>query len=162
MSPVSQTVLDGLNEGIKAELAAYVFYMKGMNTTKEQRLKDLLATLAAEEKDHYKILERQYDNLVRSEIWAPYNDIMLQPGLPNIDEQVENVHNEYIDELTEQTSPMRILEIALMLEKRARDHYAGMADKVDDPKGKDMFNYLSKFENGHVNKITRMMKEFEN
>ena len=162
MSPVSQTVLDGLNEGIKAELAAYVFYMKGRNSTGEQKLKDLLANLAAEEKDHYKVLERQYDNLVRSEKWVAYNDIMMQPGLPEIDEQVENIHNEFIDELNEQTSAMRILEIALMLERRARDHYASMAEMVDDPKGKDMFSYLSKFENGHVIKITKMMKEFEN
>lgn len=159
MAPVSQAVLDGLNTGIQAELAAYVFYMKGRNSTDDQRLKDLLERLAAEEKDHYKILEHQYDNLVRSEMWVAYNDIMLKPGLPNIDEKMEEIHNEYIDELADQTTAMRILEIALMLEERARDLYKDLAEKVDDPKGKDMFNYLSKFESGHVVKIQRMMKE---
>ncbi len=159
MAAVSQAVLDGLNTGIQAELAAYVFYTKGMKTTKNDRLKDLLGKLAAEEKDHYKILERQYDNLVRSEMWVAYNDIMLKPGLPDMDEKMEDIHNEHIDEISDQTPAMRVLEIALMLEERARDFYAGMAGKVDDPKGKDMFNYLSKFENGHVTKIQKLMKE---
>ena len=161
MAAVSQTVLEGLSTGIQAELAAYVFYTKGMKTTKDERLIELLGKLAAEEKDHYKILERQHDNLVRSEMWVAYNDIMLQPGLPNLDEMMENVHNEHIDEVTADTTPMRILEIALMLEKRARDLYADLATKVDDPKGKDMFEYLSKFENGHVIKITKLMENFK-
>lgn len=161
MAAVSQAVLDGLSTGIQAELAAYVFYTKGLKITKDDRLKDLLGKLAAEEKDHYKILERQYDNLVRSEMWVAYNDIMLQPGLPEMDEKMEDVHNEHIDEISDQTPPMRILEIALMLEERARDFYAGMADKVDDPKGKNMFSYLSKFENGHVTKIQKLMNELK-
>jgi len=159
MASVSQTVLDGLNTAIQAELAAYVFYKKGMNTTKNEKLKGLLADLASEEKDHYKILERQYDNLVRSEMWVAYNDIMLKPGLPDMDEKMEDVHDEYIDEISDKTPPMRILEIALMLEERARDFYTDMAEKVDDPKGKDMFKYLSRFENGHAAKIQKMMKE---
>ncbi len=161
MSPVSQTVLDGLSTGIQAELAAYVFYMKGRNIVSDQEQKDLLARLASEEKDHYKILERQYDNLVRSEMWAAYNDIMLQPGLPDMDEKMEDVHNEYIDEIDDSTPPRRILEIALMLENRARELYADLAEKVEDPKGKDMFNYLVKFETGHANKIKRMIDNLE-
>jgi len=159
MAPVSQAVLDGLNLGIQAELAAYVFYMKGRKVTNDKRLKDLLGRLAAEEKDHYRILEHQYDNLVRSEMWVAYNDIMLKPGLPNMEEKMENIHDEYIDELSNQTSAMRILEIALMLEERARDFYEDLAEKAGDPKGKDMFNYLSRFESGHVVKIQRMLKE---
>ena len=159
MATVSQAVLDGLNAGIQAELAAYVFYTKGMKTTNNDMLKDLLGKLAGEEKDHYKILERQYNNLVKSEKWVSYNDIMLKSGLPDMDEVMADIHNEHIDEISDQTPPMRILEIALMFEEQARDFYAGMADKVDDPKGKDMFNYLSKFENGHVTKIQKLMKE---
>lgn len=161
MSPVSQTVLDGLNTGIKAELSAYVFYMKGFQLTRDNKLKELLAQLASEEKDHYKILERQHDNLIRSEMWVAYNDIMLQPGLPDMDEKMEDIHNEHIDEISSETSPLRLLEIALMLEKRARDLYSDLAGKVDDPKGKDMFEYLSKFENGHVIKITKLMEAFK-
>ena len=161
MSPVSQTVLDGLNTGIQAELSAYVFYMKGYQATSDTKLKELLGQLASEEKDHYKILERQHDNLVRSEKWVVYNDIMLQPGLPNLDEMMEDVHNKYIDEVTSETTPLRLLEIALALEKRARDLYADLAAKVDDQKGKDMFEYLSKFENGHVIKITKLMDNYK-
>jgi len=161
MATVSQTVLEGLNTAIQAELAAYVFYMKGRKLTKNDKLKELLGQLAGEEKEHYKVLERQYDGLVRSEMWVAYNDIMRKPGLPDLDEKMEDVHNEYIDELSAQTTPRRILDIALGLEKRARDMYASMVGKVDDPRGKEMFNYLSKFENGHVIKIEQMIAQFK-
>jgi rubrerythrin len=157
MAPVSQTVLDGLNTGIQAELAAYVFYRKAMTFLRDESLIELLGSLAAEEKDHYRVLEKTYDNLVRSEMWVAYNDIMLKPGLPDLDEKMEEVHTDFIDEIGEETIPMRVLEIALSLEQRARDLYAGLADRVDDPKGKEMFTFLSNFEKGHAIRIQKMM-----
>ncbi|MBD3381526.1 MAG: hypothetical protein GF404_04940 [candidate division Zixibacteria bacterium] len=159
MAAVSQAVLDGLNQGIQAELASYVFYKKSMDVTDRDDLKDLLAQLASEEKSHYKILERQYDSLVRSEMWVTYNDTMKEPGLPNLDEKMEDVHEDFIDEISSQITPKRILDIALSLEIRARDLYAGLAKQIDDPSGKETMEYLSKFEDTHVRKIKKLQEE---
>jgi len=157
MATVSQVVLDGLNTGIQAELAAYVFYRKAMLVIKDEGLNELLGALAVEEKDHYRVLEKTYDNLVRSEMWVAYNDIMLKSGLPDIDEKLEDVHTDFIDEINEQSTPLRILEIALSLEVRARDLYAGLAEQVEDPKGKEMFSFLANFEKSHAVKIQKMI-----
>ncbi len=161
MSPVEKAVLDGLNMGIEQELAAYVFYKKGMELTDDEKISELLGKLALEEKDHFRILEGQYDSLVRSEMWNTINDVMRREGLPDIDEKMADVHHELIDEVNESTTPLRILEIALILEKQARDIYTDLAAKVEDPKGKDMYKYLSKFENGHVIKIKKMMENYK-
>jgi rubrerythrin len=161
MSPVEKAVLEGLSKGIQAELAAYVFYKKGMEVTKDKELREILAKLAGEEKDHFRILEGQYDNLVRSEMWNTIADVMRQKGLPDIDEKMENVHEDYIEEVSESTTPMRILEIALIFEKRACELYADLAKKVQDSKGKETYEYLAKFENGHVIKITKMMEKYK-
>ncbi|KPJ49240.1 MAG: hypothetical protein AMJ41_03330 [candidate division Zixibacteria bacterium DG_27] len=153
--------MEGLSKGIQAELSAYVFYKKGMEVTKSDKLKDLLGILAAEEKVHYRILEGQYDSLVRSEMWNTYTDVLNRPGLPEIDERMAEVHHQMLDEISETTPPMRILEMALMLEEQARDLYSDLAGKTEDPRGKETYNYLVKFENTHVTKIKTLMKEFK-
>jgi rubrerythrin len=161
MSPVDKEVLDGLSLGIQAELASYVFYKKSMELTKDAKLRDILAELAGEEKHHYLVLEGQYDNLVRSEMWNTITDVIRQEGLPDINERMDEVEEELLEEVTESTTPTRILEIALILEERAYNLYSELAKQVDDPKGKDTYNYLAKFEIGHVNKIKKMMKNYQ-
>lgn len=160
MSPVDKSVLDGLSKGILAELAAYVFYKKCLGLTKDNKITEILTKLAADEKDHYRILEGQYDNLVRSEMWVTYNDILRKSGLPDIDEKTEEVHDKLIDSVNANTTPLRMLEIALILEERARDLYADLAKKVTDPKGKETYEFLAKFESGHVAKVKAMMADF--
>jgi rubrerythrin len=159
MSPVAKSVLEGLNKGIQAELAAYVFYRKAMDVAKDEKVKEILGWLAGEEKEHYRLIERQYDSLVRSEMWVSYNDIMRSEDLPDLDEKMESVHDEYIDEVDENMTPKRMLEIGLSLEKRACDLYTELEQKVDDPKGKETYQYLIRFETGHIAKIQAMMKE---
>jgi len=161
MAPVQRVVLDGLSKGIQQELAAYVFYKRGIKITKSERVRELLIKLAGEEKDHYRILEGQYDNLVRSEMWNTYTDVLRKPGLPDIDEKITDFQSVLIDEVSEPATPMRILEIGLTLEIAARDLYVELAENIDDLKGKETYIYLSKFEQGHINKIKRMMDELE-
>lgn len=152
------SVLEGLNKGIQAELAAYVFYNKCVKLLNDENLKKTLRTLAHEEKEHYRILEGQYDSLVRSEMWVTYNDILKRPGLPEIDEKMEDIHNDLIDGVSESSTPRQIFEMALILEERARNLYSELSRKTTDPKGKETYEYLVKFESSHIAKIKRMME----
>jgi len=161
MSPVAKVILDGLSKGIQAELAAYVFYKKAMKLMADDKLRDLLGQLAGDEKDHYRILEGQYDNLVRSEMWNTISDVLRQEGLPDIDEKMEQVHENLIDDISESTRPIEVLDIALILEERAINLYTDMARRVGDPKGKEMFEFLAKFEKGHALKIKKLMEEYK-
>jgi rubrerythrin len=161
MTPVEKIVLDGLSKGIQAELAAYVFYKKSLEFTHDAKLRETLEYLAGQEKDHFLILEGQYDSLVRSEMWNTVTDVMRREGLPNIEEQTEKVHDDLIEEVSESTTPMRILEIALILEERAYNLYSDLAKKVEDPKGKETYEYLSNFEMGHVKKIKLIMEDYK-
>lgn len=153
MTPVDNEVLEGLSRGIQAELAAYVFYKKALALNKDENLDEVLKWLAGEEKEHYAILEGQYRSLIKSERWVAYNDIMKKEGLPDIDEHTEKVHDTLIEEVDENTSPKRILEIALLLEVRARDIYQELEEKTENPEGKKTYGYLVRFEAGHIAKI---------
>jgi rubrerythrin len=159
MTPVEKAVLAGLSKGIQAELAAYVFYKKASAVCTDDEVKLLLNWLAEEERTHYFGLERQYDSLVRSEMWVTVNDAMRQSGLPDIEWKMQGIHEDFIEVVDEKITPKRILEIGLTLEKRACALYAGLADVTDDPAGKETYQFLSRFEQGHVRKIESIMEE---
>ena len=154
MKESTQQSLDALSRGINAELAAYVFYKRASEKIEDQKIAAMLTRLAGEEKDHYWALEAEYDSLVRSEKWISYNDIMRKDGLPEMPEEMAENHKRRLDAL-ETTSDIRsILGMAMELEEEARDMYRSQIDKVDDPLAKEMYTFLSKFEQGHINVIS--------
>ncbi len=159
MTPVEKAALKGLDKGIQSELAAYVFYKKALVVTANEKVKSLLVWLADEERMHYRVLEREYDSLVRSEKWVTYNDIMREAGLPDLDERMQEVHEDFLKEIDGNITPERILKIGLMLEERACALYEGLAYSTEDPAGKETYEFLSRFERGHVNKIKTLMQE---
>lgn len=154
MKEATQKSLDALSKGINAELASYVFYKRASERITHKELSKLLIDLAVEEKDHYWILETQYDNLVRSEKWVSYNDIMRKKGLPEIPEEMTDIHSKRIEALEKTNDPLKILDIAIQLEIDARDFYLSQVDVETDPAARDFYIFLSKFEQGHVNILT--------
>ncbi len=159
MKEATQRSLDTLSEGINAELAAYVFYKHACNKIKNVELVALLEKLAGEEKEHYWTLEAEYDNLVRSEKWVSYNDIMRKTGLPEIPEDMTETHRQRLEKLDTINDPRAILSIAISLEEEARDFYKSQISQVGDPAAADFYTYLSKFEQGHVNVLSGWLKK---
>jgi rubrerythrin len=159
MKEATRRSLDALSQGINAELAAYVFYKKAGEKIKDAEFVSLMNRLAGEEKDHYWTLEAEHDSLVRSEKWVSYNDIMRKSGLPDIPEDMTDIHRRRLAELEKTDNILKILELAIDLEGRARDFYQSQIGKVADPAADEMFSYLAKFEQGHVNVLTNWKKK---
>lgn len=160
MSPVHPDTLAALTSGIQSEVASYVFYLEASKHTFAAEYKDVLQKLALEEKDHFRILESQYDSLVRSEKWNTTADILKEEGLPEIDESMTGRHQELIDEVAAARDMGEVLKIALRLETEARELFDSAAEKVDSPEGKKMFERLAKFEEGHERTIRRWMEKY--
>jgi rubrerythrin len=154
-----QKSLDILSGGINAELAAYVFYKKAAEKIDNDKYIEMFEKLAGEEKDHYWTLEAEYDSLVRSEKWVTYNDLMRKSGLPDMPEEMAEIHKKRIDQLENLNEIDKILGLALELEEAAYGYYIAQIDKIDDPVAKEMLGFLSKFELGHVNLIKKWIRE---
>jgi rubrerythrin len=114
-----------------------------------------LEKLALDEKGHFLALEGEYDENVRSEMWAPYKDIMGKPGLPAMDEHMQETHRELIARVAALRSSRQVLEMALRLEVEARDLFAGAAASAKKAETKAVFEHLRDFEQGHVQIIER-------
>ena len=154
---VHPDILGALTTGIQSEVASYVFYVAAAKKTGRDEFKATLEKLALEEKRHFHVLERQYDSLIRSEKWISTADILKEEGLPEISEDMAEKHQALVDEVQTAADERKILDIALRLEFEARDHFTAMAEKADTKEAKETFDYLSKFEQTHVEIIKKMI-----
>ena len=161
MKESTRESLDALSRGINGELAAYVFYKRASEKLSGDEVAGMLDRLAGEEKDHYWTLETEYDSLVRSEKWVTYNDIMRKEGLPEIPEEMAETHKKRLDSLEDTNDTRAILQIAIELETEARNLYQSQVEKVDDPVARDMYGFLTKFEQGHINVINNWLAKLK-
>jgi len=146
----SEDALKFINLGISSEIAAYVFYKHAGAIVKEKGLQDTLYKLASDEKAHFLSLEDLYDRNVRSEMWAPYKDILSKEGLPDIDELVQETHKELLARIRGVSTKREVLEMALMLEKEAFTLFSEASAKMTNPEMKKVFDFLVGFERNHV------------
>ncbi|MFQ5498267.1 MAG: ferritin family protein [Candidatus Zixiibacteriota bacterium] len=159
MPNVHPETLSALTAGIQSEVASYVFYLRASKKQQSQDIRSILEKLALEEKDHFQILERQYDSLVRSEKWISTSDVLKQEGLPEISEEMGQVHRELIAEVEAADSLHKVLGIAYRLEKEAFDLFTSAVTKTEIPQAKIIFEQLARFEKGHMAVIEKMLKE---
>ena len=150
-----EEALKYLNLGIESEIAAYVFYKRAMKLIGEPSLRGILEKFAGDEKQHFLSLEDAYDRQVRSECWAPYKDILTRPGLPDIDELVQETHKELLGRIGKLKTKKDVLEMALVLEKEAFDLFSNASSRAKEPEAKKIFDYLSSFEKGHVQSVEK-------
>jgi rubrerythrin len=147
---LSADALKFLNLGIESEIAAYIFYKKAGRIVQDTGLQETLLKLAGDEKGHFLSLEDIYDRNVRSEMWAPYKDILAKEGLPDIDELVQETHKELLGRIRGVSTKREVLEMALSLEKEAFTLFSDASAKMRDPELKKVFDFLTGFERNHV------------
>ncbi len=154
---IQEESLKYLNLGINSEIAAYVFYKRASRMIGDESLRKVLDGFAMDEKGHFLALENTYDKNVRSEMWAPYKDILSREGLPDIDELVQDTHKELLGKIGALKTRKEILEMALSLEKEAFSLFHDASTKAKDPEIKKVFDHLADFEKGHVTTIERAL-----
>lgn len=154
---LSTEALDYLSLGIKAEIAAYVFYKNSAKKMDNEGLNKKLLEFADQERKHFLSLEKLYDRYVRSEKWVTYRDILSKDGTPEIDERIGDKHVRRIDQMEKATTTLEILNIALEFEKEARDLYTAGAAKTEKEDVKKTFEFLAGFEQGHVKWVEELI-----
>jgi rubrerythrin len=147
---LSEDALKFLNLGIESEIAAYIFYKQAGRIVQDAGLRETLLKLAGDEKGHFLSLEDIYDRNVRSEMWAPYKDILGKEGLPDIDELVQETHKEMLARIRKVSTKREVLQMALVLEKEAFTLFSDASAKTKDPELKKVFDFLTGFERNHV------------
>jgi rubrerythrin len=159
MNSARPEILAALTAGIQSEVAAYVFYLESSKKVESADIRETLQQLAGEEKSHFHILERRYDALVRSEKWVSTADVLKREGLPELNEEMTELHKELIDKVRKMKSKKETLEMALRLETESRDLFAKSAGEAKSHEVRSVFERLARFEEGHIRLINSLIAE---
>ncbi len=157
MDELSTEALDYISLGIKAEIAAYVFYKSAAEKMTREALKNRLLEFADQERGHFLSLEKLYDHYVRSEKWVTYRDLLSKDGIPDIDETIGEKHVQRLARMNAASTTLDILNIALESEKEARQLYLDGAGKANQDDVKKTFEFLANFELGHVKWVEELI-----
>ncbi len=133
---------------MEMELQGHNFYRENSEKSDNPMTKEILTKLAKTELDHYEYLKsllKEYEdtNAVSGEIPLPKEeDVIFQ----------HRKEAEKLDAAIEQSMipDMNVLRMAYLIEEDFQQYYENMANKVDDPKLKDILLKFSDWEAGHA------------
>jgi len=147
--------------GIELEEAGYVFYSRVAEAAHDFRVKELFQFLADAEAEHKRIIREEIEPRFAPEWYRDEDQEMMaeylrsvekQPVFPDPDEAVSYAEN------TEDAR--KALEIGILAEKKAIDHFAFLRDATQDEDGKDAFHRLHLEEIKHLHLLERLIKDF--
>lgn len=147
--------LEAIKTAMQTELNGIQFYELAAQRTDDEKGKAVFKLLAKDEVKHFRELQKHYRSLVSTNKWAPSINLGEAKAIFEGDSPIFS--NELKKRIKETHFEMSALSIGALLESDAIDYYKKMAETIDDPKAKELFKILWKWEQGHLEAITKQL-----
>ena len=149
-----KTIEDVFKYAILVESRGYEFYRTTAEKTGNETARRFFEEFAQEELDHRRILTDLYKTWRDESTW---DESILKTGR----EHSFDIHDPILSEafkksLSATTFDTTALDIAIVLEKEARDFYSKAAQKVEDPELKKILTWLAQFEDDHYDTMVKL------
>lgn len=145
-----QLALTILERAMDIEQEGQGFYLKASQTTRDEKGREIFATLAGDEQKHYNLIRRQYDALTKEEKWREFPEI--KPITSSLERPLFPIGKEALKKaITDKSSDRDALLFGLEIETKSYNLYCGAASETEAPLGKRMFEFLAGEERGHFN-----------
>lgn len=147
---------------MQMELDGHNFYKEKASSLGNPTSVKMFTDLAKVEMDHYKYIETQLNNYIEKN--SLDFDLEIESNEDSIFKQREE--SEHIEEtLKESDIPdLTILRMAYLIERDYKEFYQNAAANIEDPEVKQIFERLSKWEEGHEGlfkaEYDRRMREY--
>lgn len=145
--------IEGLKVALQTELNGIEFYRIAAEKTEDAKGKRAFQTLADDEVKHYNTLQKQYNSLIEENKWQSLdlgNASKFEGESPifsrELKKRVKGRHFE-----------VTALSIGALLETNSIDFYRKMKEKSDDPVARELFEQLEKWEQIHLQAITKQL-----
>ncbi|MEO0137705.1 MAG: ferritin family protein [candidate division WOR-3 bacterium] len=146
--------LEGLKIAMQTELNGIEFYKVAAEKTEDPKGKEVFKTLAQDEIKHFNELKRQYEHLLKENVWLA----KIELGTPSTFVGESPIFTEEIKmRIKERHFEMSALSIGALLESNSIDFYRKMKEESDDPLAKELFQQLQEWEERHLEAITKQM-----
>lgn len=147
-----------LKQAMQLEQEGREFYLKAVQTTKEEKGQEIFRNLASDEQNHFNLLQRQLQALTSQGKWIGYPQIksipidLNKPLFPKSREALEKA-------VSQKSADMAALLFGLEIEAKSYDLYRKAAVETSNKLGKSMFEFLAGEEKGHLD-ILMMRYDF--
>ena len=143
-----KNALDILQFAMDMELQGQNFYASFSDKVENPVSKKMFESLAKEERRHYDILKKEYENIEVNQEWSGTENLDEFKG-ENIFEVRKEAEDISTEDLKSSTSDISILRMAYLIENDFAEFYKKAVDNTEDPKGKKMLETLYEWENEH-------------
>jgi rubrerythrin len=148
-------ILESLRIALQTELNGIQFYRLAAERTNDPKGKEVFSLLARDEEIHFEELKRWYTSIVNTTAWKPSITLaeaqtIFKGDSPIFSEEIKG-------RIKERHFEMSALSIGALLETDSIDFYRKMKEDTDDPQAKKMFEDLQKWEQRHLEAITKQM-----
>ena len=144
---------DLLKEAMNAEVKAKEFYLNAAEKAQSQAGKKFFKELADFEQNHYervkKIIESRNKG-IQLEATEPTQE------MPTVKSEVQGEFEPNKHEVAD------ILTLGIKAEKEAQERYKKIAESIDDPEGKEIFNNLAEDERRHHDNLEAQFYQISN
>ena len=154
---MSQSLVDIIKGAILLELKGRAFYKNIAEQTKNEGVKEIFDTMAAEEEKHIAILSDHYTSLIENGTIKPKKYEERQEDV------ISNVLVKKVrDELTAADYEAAAITAAMAMEEKAVEFYSNRAETSQDEAEVALFRWLANWERSHLqflNELDRELRE---
>lgn len=145
--------IEGLETALQTELNGIEFYRVAAQQTEDVKGKKVFQMLADDELKHFNALQQQYSSLTEESKWTS-TDL----GKASVLEGDSPIFSkDLLDRVKGKHFEVTALSIGALLETNSIDFYRKMKDASDDPTAKELYGQLEKWEQIHLQAITRQL-----
>ena len=150
--------LDVLRNAIQMELEGKEFFERAAGMVEHQRSKDTFISLVKQEQRHVDILGEEMNRLEHGEGWASLQDMKRSaPTFPMMSVFKDRAFRHL--KLRPDAGELEVLKVGIDVEQRSIEYYRVAGSHTDDPRAREVFNWLVGEEAGH---LTILNAEYEN
>lgn len=147
-----------LRQAMDIEQEGRKFYLEAAQTTRDEKGQETFRALAADEQNHFSLLQKQDEALNRENIWVRSPEI--KPATVKLDEPLFPRGREALEKAVKTKSgDLEAILFGLEIENKSYDLYRRGAAGMSDPLGKATFEFLAGEERRHF-EILMMRYDF--
>ncbi len=152
----SEKAIDIIKGAILLETKGKAFYKKTAEQTESQAVRDFFENMAMEEDEHIRILTDQFKNLMNDGrmVSIKYSKVVSNISASVLTDKIKK-------EIDGAGYEAAAITAAIAMEDKAVSCYSDRAEKADDQLEKDLYNWLTNWEKGHLTLLMAIDKELQ-
>lgn len=145
---------DIIKEAILLERRGFAFYQQVAKQASDEAVKTFFEMMATEEAHHIEILEQQFRSYERHQAFSDIDESDTTQAEAILTADIQK-------KIGAADFEAAAISAAVLLEERAVALYGQRAQASDDPKEKALYQWLVRWEQGHLSFLAKLDKEIK-